>query len=148
MDRARSSTWWNSHSWLCALHGRTAIAQRCALDYFRLSYRRPSVRHRAFPVVSRSQTDDQELVLVPTSDADLSPDFATRKQRRVNVGVAQVGAQDLHEAGKVSRGNVLRSHGNHVSSGEGTPRSPSIFKLQSASSFAGCSIPGFGVSRF
>src|SRR6266571_2219245 len=54
----------HSHSWLCALHWRTAIAQRRALGHFQLQWWRTSVCHHAFPIVSRSQTDDQELVFV------------------------------------------------------------------------------------
>src|SRR6266581_1580282 len=113
MDRARSSTWWHSHSWLCALHWRTAIAQRCALDYFRLSYRRTSVRHRAFPVLSRSQSDDQELVLVVGLAAvygDLSPNFSALKSHGVHVCIAGAGAERAEEAGEVMGVQRLVGH--------------------------------------
>src|SRR6266702_1285879 len=110
-----------SRSWLCALHWRTAIAQRCALDHFTLSWRRTSVRHHAFPVVSRSQTDDQELVFVvrlAAVDDDLSANLTAGEVDGVEVHISRSLADGTQRADQVARGDALGGRAGDIRRGD------------------------------
>ncbi len=71
------------------------------------------------PTISPSTNHDRALIVVVAIPfvTDLSPDFATGKHCRVDIGVPQVDAQNPHEAGEVARRDVLRRHGQDVGRG-------------------------------
>src|SRR6266853_1427718 len=66
------------------------------------------------------------ILFVFVADAQLPADFPRGKQLGVDVGVAQAGAQDLYEASEIARGNVLRGHGDDISSAEGASQCTAV----------------------
>src|SRR6267143_103897 len=79
------------------------------------TYKRISV----LPMFLPSTNHDRALIVVVAIPfvADLSPDFATGKHCRVDIGVPQVDAQNPQEAGEVAGGDVLQGHGQDVDRG-------------------------------